>query len=171
MADYGPIRHFTDIQAWKLGRELKKRIYALCKKLPKEERYDLGSQMRKAAVSVTSNIAEGFGRFHFQENIQFCRQSRGSLFELQDHIITCYDMEYTDRDESKEIYSITIHATRALNGYIRWLKGEQQRCSNTMKVKDLECNDQMTSINTNDQETDWDDLPDPDPDIIDQIFT
>jgi len=163
--------HFTDIQAWQLGRELKKKIYAVCKNLPQQERYDLGSQMRKAAVSVTSNIAEGFGRFHFQENIQFCRHSRGSLFELQDHIITCYDLAYISRDESREIYAKTVHAIRALNGYIRWLKSQQKRSGSGMKVRDLADVDDTTSANDGEWEADWKDGQDPVPDVIDQIFS
>ena len=88
---YGKIKHFTDIEAWKLARKLRVEIYGIIKELPSEERFDLGSQMRKAAVSCTANIAEGHGRFHFQENIQFCRQSRGSMYETQDHLVTCLD--------------------------------------------------------------------------------
>ena len=61
---YRKINHFTDIEAWKLARKLKLEIYAIIKELPPEERFDLGSQMRRAAVSCTANIAEGYGRFH-----------------------------------------------------------------------------------------------------------
>lgn len=64
MGRYGPIQHFTDIQAWNIGREIRKRVYAIVKRLPKEEQYSLGSQMRRVAVSVTANIAEGYGRYH-----------------------------------------------------------------------------------------------------------
>lgn len=70
---YGEIKHFTDIQAWKLGREVRKRIYKIAKGLPKFEEFGLASQMRRSAVSITSNIAEGYGRYYYQENIQFCR--------------------------------------------------------------------------------------------------
>ena len=85
---YGKINHFTDIEAWKLARKLRIEVYRIVKELPSEERFDLGSQMRKAAVSCTANIAEGYGRFHFQENIQFCRQSMCSMYETQDYLIT-----------------------------------------------------------------------------------
>jgi hypothetical protein len=71
--EYGRIRHFTDIEAWKLARELRMAVYALAEKLPADERFCLVNQLKRAAVSCTANIAEGYGRFHWQENIQFCR--------------------------------------------------------------------------------------------------
>jgi len=63
--NYGPIKHFKDIEAWKLARELRIAVYETIKKLPTEEKYDLASQMRRAAISCTANIAEGYGRFHY----------------------------------------------------------------------------------------------------------
>lgn len=62
---YGPITHFRDIEAWKMARKLKNEVYNVIMCLPKEEKYDLASQMRRAAVSCTANIAEGYGRFHY----------------------------------------------------------------------------------------------------------
>ena len=123
---YGKINHFTDIEAWKLARKLRFEIYEIIKKLPPEEKFDLGSQMRKAAVSCTANIAEGYGRFHFQENIQFCRISRGSMYETQDHLITCLDNEYINRDKHDAIWQLSENAIRVLDGYIRYLKKQQK---------------------------------------------
>ena len=100
---FGPITHFMDIEAWKLARNLRIAVYSVIKKLPTEERYDLASQLRRAAISSTANIAEGYGRFHFQENIQFCRISRGSMYEIQDHLITCLDNEYIAKKEYESI--------------------------------------------------------------------
>jgi len=125
MGSYGSIKHFTDIEAWKLGRKIRIEVYKIVKMLPLEEKYGLGSQMRRAAISITANIAEGFGRFHYQENIQFCRQSRGSLYEIQDHIITCYDEKYITKEQFDEIYALIEQAAKALNGYIRWLKHQK----------------------------------------------
>ncbi|MDD5326916.1 MAG: four helix bundle protein [Phycisphaerae bacterium] len=73
---------FEDLEIYKSAREYRKKIYSLAKQLPEFEKYNLANQMRRAAVSLTNNIAEGHGRFHYQENIQFLRQSRGSLEEL-----------------------------------------------------------------------------------------
>ena len=70
---------------------------SLIKQFPAEEKYALANQMRRAAVSVTNNIAEGHGRWHYQENIQFCRISRGSVDELIDDLNTCQDEKYGDQ--------------------------------------------------------------------------
>ena len=123
---YGKIDHFRDIHAWKLARKLRIEVYGIVKKLPVEERFDLGSQMRRAAVSCTANIAEGYGRFHFQENIQFCRQSRGSMYETQDHLITCLDNGYVSQEKYDAAWTITEDAIKVLDGYIRYLKGQKE---------------------------------------------
>ena len=119
---YGPIKHFTDIEAWKLARKLREAVYSIIKELPTEERYDLASQMRRAAISCTANIAEGYGRFHYQENIQFCRISRGSLYETQDHLITCIDNQYISKEIYDKIWELSMNAIKVLDGYIRYLK-------------------------------------------------
>jgi four helix bundle protein len=119
---YGPITHFTNIEAWKLARELRVAVYSVIKELPTEERYDLASQMRRAAISCSANIAEGYGRFHYQENIQFCRISRGSVYETQDHLITCIDNEYISKELYDKIWELSMNAIKVLDGYIRYLK-------------------------------------------------
>jgi len=119
---YGPIKHFKDIEAWKLARELRTKAYNVIKKLPSEEKYDLASQMRRAAISCTAYIAEGYGRFHYQENIQFCRISRGSMYEIQDHLIACIDNEYISKEIYESIWNLSINAIKTLDGYIRYLK-------------------------------------------------
>ena len=85
------ISSFQDLDVWKLARVLRKQVYKLVEILPDLEKYNLQSQLQRASVSVTANIAEGYGRFHYQENIQFCRIARGSLYEIQDHLICCKD--------------------------------------------------------------------------------
>ena len=122
---YSPIRHFKDIEAWKLARQVRMAIYNIIRSLPNEERFDLASQMRRAAISCTANIAEGYGRFHFRENMQFCRVSRGSMYETQDHLITCHDNGYITQDQYNGIWSLTENAIRVLDGYIRYLKKQE----------------------------------------------
>ena len=70
------IRYFTDLKVWQLGRELRQQVYKLTRKFPAEEKFGLASQLQRAAISITANIAEGFGRYSYQENIQFCRTAR-----------------------------------------------------------------------------------------------
>ncbi|MBI4483662.1 MAG: four helix bundle protein [Acidobacteria bacterium] len=113
------IKHFTDLEVWKKARQLRKEIYRAVKLLPPEERTNLTSQMRRAAVSITANVAEGFGRYHYKENRQFCRQSRGSLYELQDHLITCVDQGYFSRQLFEALYEQSMAVARLQNGYIR----------------------------------------------------
>jgi len=74
-----------NLKVWQLARDFKREIYNISNVFPKKEDYCLTSQIRSAAVSVTANISEGYGRYHFQENLQFCRISRGSISEAIDH--------------------------------------------------------------------------------------
>jgi len=77
------IRDFKDLEVWRAARALRTEIYRLAGSLPDFEKFGLASQLRRAAASVTANIAEGYGRFGYQENIQLCRQARGSVYELR----------------------------------------------------------------------------------------
>ncbi|GAG51541.1 unnamed protein product [marine sediment metagenome] len=83
--------------------------------------------MIRASRSSTANIAEGYGRFHFQENIQFCRQSRGSLFELIDHLLVAEECEYIGSEEREELIEHITSAIRLLNGYIKYLKSRKDK--------------------------------------------
>jgi len=125
MGIYGEIKSFTDIEAWKLGRKVRIAAYKTARALPPEEKYVLCPQMKRSAISITANIAEGFGRYHFQENIQFCRHSRGSLYETLDHFITCYDENYITKEQFNELHALIENTAKALNGYIRWLKKQK----------------------------------------------
>ena len=87
-------KSFEELEVYKAAREFRKKIYKLIKELPSEEKYNLAGQMRRAALSLTNNIGEGHGRFFYQENIQFCRISRGSLMELIDDLNVCIDEGY-----------------------------------------------------------------------------
>lgn len=77
---------FEDVKAWQLGREFRIRIYQISKKFIIDERYVLTSQIRRSAISINSNIAEGYGKYSFQENINFCRIARGSANEVLDQL-------------------------------------------------------------------------------------
>jgi four helix bundle protein len=85
--------------------------------------------MTRAARSTTHNIAEGFGRFHYQENMQFCRQSRGSLDELCDQFIVAQDERYITPEEYEEGRKVIGKALALLNGYIRYLGKAKLNCS------------------------------------------
>ena len=116
------IEGFEDLNCWKACRDVRKYVMELIKKFPSDEKYALVDGMRRASRSTTENIAEGFGRYHFQENIQFCRQSRGSLHELIDQLITALDEEYITRNEYTEGMVMINKALGLLNGYINYLR-------------------------------------------------
>jgi four helix bundle protein len=84
--------------------------------------YGLTAQIRDAAVSVTANIAEGYGRYHYLENIQLCRIARGSLNEVLDHLYTAVDEGYISQETFDELYAQGREVERVLNGYINYLK-------------------------------------------------
>ncbi|MGM0505068.1 MAG: four helix bundle protein, partial [Bacteroidota bacterium] len=99
--------------------------------LPIEEKYNLDIQIRKSSVSATANISEaclparqGYGRFNFQEGIQFYRISRASMYELKDHLISCYDFKYINKDIYDKGISLIEDAKITLNGYINFVKSQ-----------------------------------------------
>lgn len=113
---------FTDLRTWQAARKLRLELYRMTGGFPEEEKFGLTAQIRRAAVSVTANIAEGYGRFSYQENMQFCRQARASVYELRDHLITAADAGYMPTTKRKELDEMAIGLIRLLNGYIRSTK-------------------------------------------------
>ncbi len=108
-----------DLEVWRAARELRKEIYRLARGLPDFEKFGLASQLRRASTSVTANLAEGFGRFGYQENAQLCRQARGSLYEVRDHLTTCVDEGYLEVTEGERLDKLAQTVARLLNGYLR----------------------------------------------------
>ena len=117
---------FEDLIVWTRSRQLRIELTSITKSFPKDEKYMLVNQIVRAARSVTNNIAEGYGRFHYQENIQFCRQARGSLYELIDHIIICLDEKYISEQKYSELKFNIYNIIKILNGYISYLKKQKE---------------------------------------------
>lgn len=115
------IKSFEDLDCWKMGRQLRNDVKELIKTFPDHEKYELVSQMRRASRSVTHNIAEGYGRFYFKENAQYCRVSRGSLYELLDQFITSKDEGYITEEEYINFKKQVNDCLAVLNGYINYL--------------------------------------------------
>jgi len=113
-----PVRSFEDLYVYKLARNFRKAISSLARTLPADERFTLAMQMRRAALSVTNNVAEGVGRYHYQENIQFCRQSRGSITELIDDLNACFDEGYIAQETCEDYKRRAYELIRVLNSYI-----------------------------------------------------
>jgi four helix bundle protein len=111
-----------DFELYRLAREFRKRVYALVKQLPAQERYCLDQQMRRAAVSISNNIAEGHGRWHFQDNLRFCMIARGSITELIDDLNDCLDERYGDEEMVNELKSDAYALIARLNSYVAYLR-------------------------------------------------
>jgi four helix bundle protein len=116
------VTDFTELETWKHARVLRSELYRLAKALPQEEKFGSAAQIRRAASSVTANLAEGYGRYSYQENVQFCRVSRGSLYEVRDHLTTALDAGYIPKAKYDELDAMAISAVRLVNGYIRATK-------------------------------------------------
>src|SRR6266540_511711 len=115
-------RTFEDLEAYQVAREFRKAMYRVNRRLPSFEKFELGSQIRRAAVSLTNNISEGHGRFHYLEQIKFCLNARGSLEELLDDLNICEDESYLPVVELGPLKQQGWRVHQLLNGYIRWLR-------------------------------------------------
>ena len=118
----GELKTFETLKCYQLARELRKAISLFCKTLPREETYRLKDQIIRSSRSISANIAEGYGRHHHQENIQFCRIARGSLSETLDHLTTALDEEYITNNQYTELRQKLEESWKVLNGYIAYLK-------------------------------------------------
>ena len=113
------IKYFTDLDAWKKGHDLLLNVYKITRRFPKEEVYGLTSQIRRAAVSITSNIAEGFSRYHFKEKINFYYNARGSASEVQNLLVVARDVGFLKNAEQESLNTATEDVKRLINGLVR----------------------------------------------------
>ncbi|MCG2726831.1 MAG: four helix bundle protein [Elusimicrobia bacterium] len=120
-------KRFEDLKVWQEARRYRQKIYSLLTKFPKTEQYALSSQIWRAAISITSNIAEGYGRFHWQENIQCCRISRGSINETLDQLYIAKDCGYISSENFDCLYNEGRKIEQLLNGYIRYLDKQKKQ--------------------------------------------
>lgn len=117
------IRTLEDLECWKACRELRQFVAKeVLPVLPKDERYRLGDQMLRAARSTTANIAEGYGRYHYMDNAKFCSNSRGSCWEVLDHLITANDENMISLELVQKGRELVDHAIKLINGYMNYLK-------------------------------------------------
>ncbi|TSC66888.1 MAG: hypothetical protein G01um101466_855 [Parcubacteria group bacterium Gr01-1014_66] len=113
------IQFFTDLRVWQEAHELVLMTYQETKQFLKEEQFGLTSQMRRAAVSITSNIAEGFPRQSLKEKIQFYSMSHGSLTELQNQLFIARDVGYISPQEFEEITTQGVAVHKLLNAFLK----------------------------------------------------
>ena len=113
------IKSFTDLTTWKLGHQLVLEVYRVTKKFPKEEIFALTSQLRRAAVSFISNIAEDFSRFSYKEKSQFYSTALGSLTEIQNQLLIARDVGYLPISDFNKLASQSVEVSRLTNGLIK----------------------------------------------------
>lgn len=113
------IRSFTDLDAWKEGHYLVLEIYKITREFPKEEQFGLTNQLRRAGVSITSNIAEGFSRNSYKEKVQFYSIALGSVTEVQNQLLIAKDIGYMTKENFNEIAKRTVVANKLINGLIK----------------------------------------------------
>ena len=116
---------FTDLEFWKQARKIRMTISDLVKAFPAEETYRLTDQIIRSSRSIGNNIAEGHGRFHYQDNIRFCVMARGSLSETLDHLMIAVDERIISEDVLSGFQTDYESCLRLLNGYIQYLKSKK----------------------------------------------
>jgi len=113
---------FTELEVWKQSRNIRIYISKLTKTFPVEEKYRLSDQVVRSSRSIGNNIAEGHGRYHYQDNIRFCIMARGSLSETLDHLLVAYDENIISEETLNNFQTEYDSCLRLLNGYIQYLK-------------------------------------------------
>jgi len=124
---------YQELEVWKQAKDLVRVVYDLTKKFPKDEQFGLTNQLRRAAVSIPSNIAEGCGRNHFKDSLQLFFISRGSLYEVETQILISFDLGYINNEDLKITIEKINSGKRLLNGFINYFQSRS--------------NQQLTTIN------------------------
>lgn len=121
------IKHFTDLEAWKVNHEAVILGYKFTTTFPKEERFGITDQIRRALVSITSNIAEGWGHFHFANKTRYYYQARESSCEVQNQLIVAKDLKMLSMTEYDTLKQVVFHGFKLINGLIRSIERTQDK--------------------------------------------
>ena len=116
------IKSFTDLEAWKESHKLVLMVYKITKDFPKEEIFGLTSQLRRAVISIVSNIAEGFSRQGLKEKIQFYYISKSSNTEIQSQLLVSKDLKYLTEENFNNIAEQSIKVNKLISGLIKYCK-------------------------------------------------
>ncbi len=115
------------LQVWVRAKDYAVKVYKqVIPLLPPEEKWNLNQQLRRSSLSVSANIAEGYGRFYYQDNVRFCYTARGSLEETLSHLIFCLEADFISEVLYKELEAEGEEIEKMLNGYIAFLKKSKQ---------------------------------------------
>jgi len=134
-------RTFENLEVYQVAREFRKKMYAATRQLPEFEKFELASQVRRAAVSLTNNIAEGHGRYHFADQLRFLLAARGSLQELVDDLKICDDEHYLEPGKIAALKNEASHALDLINGYLRYLRDRKRTSQSTIRDADSVADD------------------------------
>lgn len=118
----GTVRNYRDLDVWQRGVDLVERIYAITNRFPEEEKFGLTAQLRRAAVSIPSNIAEGWGRGSRKEYVHFLKIARSSLLEVETQIIIACRLRYIDDSLKEELLEATTIESKMLLSLMRALR-------------------------------------------------
>lgn len=121
------LKSFESLEAWKVAREFRKEISTITKTFPKHEQFKLTDQIIRSSRSVSANIAEGYGRYHYLDNMRFCRIARGSLTETLDHLIVAYDEGYINEEILLDMRKKYDRGLKLINGYVLFLKNSKKQ--------------------------------------------
>ena len=124
---------FEDLETYQTAREFRKAMYAVSRRLPDFEKFESASQIRRAAVSLANNIAEGHGRYHYPDQIRFLLQARGSLEELLDDLNVCLDENYLPAQEIESLKQLGLRTLNVINGYGRFLRRKKADQTSTLR--------------------------------------
>lgn len=130
------IKSFEELPVWEDSRKFASKIYNLTKKFPNKENFGLTSQITRAAVSVGSNIAEGFDRFSKKDFVRFLIIARGSISEVQNDLYIALDLKYINKNDFVEIYALAKELGKQINGFIKYLRFYDEQNSKNGKVNE-----------------------------------
>ncbi len=121
------VKSLETLNTWVKAKEFALLVYReVVPLLPAEEKWSMGQQIRRSANSIPANIAEGYGRFHYQDNIRFCYIARGSLEETLSHLVMCVELKYISKLLFASLAEDGEKLTQLINGYIGYLKRSKQ---------------------------------------------
>ena len=127
---------FEDLEVYQVAHEFRKAMYRVARRLPDIEKFALANQIRRAAVSLTNNIAEAHARYHYLDQIKFLRHSRGSLQELIDDLNVCVDEQYLSDGEIAALKEEGWRVRQLIDGYVRYLR-DQKNSMRTASVREM----------------------------------
>jgi four helix bundle protein len=117
-------RSYRELEVWKEAKKLVAEIYQITKTFPDEEKWCLTQQIRRAAISIPSNIAEGIGRNHAKDTIQFLYTSRGSLYELETQLFISFDLNYLNEGTLENVFISCNQVGKLLAGFINYYESK-----------------------------------------------